>query len=54
MWLPPPFQRFAYGSTSYSAVALLARHRLLDFCRVRQVPGKKAVRLVDRPLEVPS
>lgn len=54
LWLASPFQALEYKSVSYSAIALLARHGLLAFCRLRQVPGRKAMRLVDRPLEVPT
>lgn len=34
--------------TSFTAVALLARHGLLDFCRVRRLAGRKAHRLAGR------
>ncbi len=39
-----------YKAVSYSSMALLARHGILAFCRVRRVPGSNAVRFVDRPL----
>ncbi len=40
-----------YRATSYSAFALLARMRMLDFCRIVQVErdGKQVKRMVNAP-----
>ncbi len=41
---------YFYNSVSYAATALLARHGVFDFCRLRKVPGKRAMRFVDRQI----